>query len=259
LTDQTAAPPRKRRPPPRPATVEKIQRVTPRVIRVSFSGPDLASFERSKPGAHMKLFFPPLNAPPVPAGEEAPRPPSRTYTPRRYANGLLDVEFVLHGAGLASDWVEAAKVGDPMLLSGPGGGHVFPEGIRHLVLVADDTAMPAAGMIVEALPNDCRVTVLCEVEDKADERALSSRADVTPTWLHRAVANTQPCALLVAAVAALPAEDSDTHYWIACEAGAMRRMRDGLMQRGIERARLQTRGYWKFGDNNYPDHDYGAD
>jgi NADPH-dependent ferric siderophore reductase len=44
------------------------------------------------------------------------------------------------------------------------------------------------------------------------------------------------------------------------EAAAMRRIRDLLITRhGVDRARLHVRGYWKFGEANHPDHDYGAD
>ena len=47
---------------------------------------------------------------------------------------------------------------------------------------------------------------------------------------------------------------------VACEAATMRRIRDLLiMQHGVDRARLHMRGYWKFGEANHPDHDYGAD
>ena len=51
-----------------------------------------------------------------------------------------------------------------------------------------------------------------------------------------------------------------TAWWIACEAGAMRRIRKHLLgERRIDPALVHTRGYWKLGETNYPDHDYGAD
>ena len=42
----------------------------------------------------------------------------------------------------------------------------------------------------------------------------------------------------------------------------MRRIRDHLErldERGIDLERIHTRGYWKLGETNYPDHDYGKD
>ena len=47
-------------------------------------------------------------------------------------------------------------------------------------------------------------------------------------------------------------------YWVACEANAMREIRNVLLnERGIERAQLVTRGYWKAGASDHPDHDMG--
>ena len=254
-------PPKKQRPPPKPVTVEHIERITPGVLRIAFVGEDLASFAQAKPGAHMKLFFAPGAWPPAEGIENAPRPPSRTYTPRRFdvARSRLEIEFVLHGAGLASDWAVGAKVGDRLLVAGPGGGYAIPEGIENIVIVADDTAVPAAGMVIEALPPSCQVTALCEIENAGEERALSPHVACAPTWLHRRPGQAKPGSLLEAAVAALPVQPG-SHFWIACEAAAMRRIRDFLTtQRGVERGRLHTRGYWKYGDMNYPDHDYGND
>ncbi len=255
------APTKKRRPPPRPAVVEHIERATPGVVRVTFTGDDLASFGQTKPGGHMKLFFPPAGQP-VDLAPDAPRPPSRTFTPRRYdvARARLEVEFALHGEGLASNWAVGARVGDSMLLSGPGGGYPVPEGVRHIVIVADDTAIPAAGMIIEALPRDCEATLLLEISDIGDEREISPLIANRPTWLHRAPVGARPGTLLEVAVGALPPQAADTAWWVACEAAAMRRIRDRLLkERGVAPARLHTRGYWKAGDQNYPDHDYGAD
>ena len=256
-------PAKKRRPPPRAVRVQAIDQITPGVVRVTFEGPELASFETTKPGEHMKLLFVPPDAVwPPPEGVEAPRPPSRTYTPRRYHadSQRLEVEFVLHGPGMASDWVQIAKAGDRMLVGGPGGGHQVPTDVRNVVLIADDTAAPAAGMMLESLPAGCSMSVLCEIENAAEERPLSPNVDCKPIWLHRGPTKATPGTLLEAAVAALPAQPPDTFWWVACEAGAMRRIRDALAQtRGVARANLVTRGYWKLGDQNYPDHDYGAD
>ncbi len=264
MTDAQSAvvpPPRKVRPPPRPVIVEAVERVTPGVVRVTFTGDNLASFAQSKPGAHMKLFFAPEDATWPPA-RDAPRPPSRTYTPRRFdaARSQLEVEFVLHGDGLASRWSERARVGDRMLLNGPGGGYQIPGEARRLVIVADETSMPAAGMVVEALPQACRVEIFCEIDNKAEERTLSPLVASAPTWLHRAPDRAKPGSLLETALEGLTDLTPDTYFWIACEAGAMRRIRDFLtVRRGIDRARLHSRGYWKFGEFNYPDHDYGND
>ena len=265
-TPQIAAPaaPRRKRPPPRPVTVERVERLTPRVISVTFGGAALENFGPPRPGAHMTLLFAPpgFDMPALERGEEGPRPPSRTYTPRRYdpATRRLDVEFILHGDGLAANWVQKAKPGDPLHVAGPGGGYDIPADASELILIADDTAMPAAATILEALPAGVRATVVCEVADAKEERALSSKVKTAPEWLHYATQGAQPGTLLEKRALELAAAKPDASWWIACEAGAMRRIRKHLLgDRKVAPAKVHTRGYWKLGETNYPDHDYGND
>jgi NADPH-dependent ferric siderophore reductase len=248
------------RSPTRPVAVERVERITPRLTRVTFGGDQMAGFGPPRPGAHMKLLFAPDGTRWSPDDEDAPRPPRRTYTPRRYDAGsnTLQVEFVHHGDGLAAQWARAARVGDALFITGPGGGYDIPADATEIVLVADDTALPAAGTILEALPAGCRATLLCEVSDASEERPLSPLVPSSPVWLHRgpAVAG----ALLEAALRELSARSPDACWWIACEAAAMRRIRRHLLtERGVDAARLHTRGYWKLGETAYPDHDYGRD
>jgi NADPH-dependent ferric siderophore reductase len=48
--------------------------------------------------------------------------------------------------------------------------------------------------------------------------------------------------------------------YVACEAGAMRRIRRHLLtERGMNRDHVVTRGYWKQGATDHPDGDYGQD
>lgn len=256
-----AAPPRRRRAPPRRVTVEAVERVTPRLTRVTFGGETLEGFGPPKPGAHVKLLIVPPGSDWTPADEEAPRPPSRTYTPRHFdpEKKELVVEFVHHGAGLAALWAQRAKAGDEAYIGGPGGGYEVPEDATDIVLIADDTAMPAAGTIVETLPNGCRPTVFCEVPDEAEERPLSPRVATEPVWLHRETEGAVAGTLLEQAVRGLDAP-AGAYWWIACEAAAMRRIRQYLLdERNVDPKRIHTRGYWKLGETNYPDHDYGDD
>ncbi len=254
--------PRKKRPPPKRAEVIQVERIVPRLTRVTFGGGDMAAFSMPKPGAHIKLLFPEPGSTWSPADTDAPRPPSRTYTPRRFDADTheLDVEVVHHGDGLAANWVRTAKPGDELFIGGPGGGLDIPDGTTHAVLLADETAMPAAGMIIEALPEGCEAAVFCEVADADDERRLSAIRGVSPTWLHRAETGAVQGSLLEHAATTLGDMPETTLWWIACEAGAMRRVRKHLMDdRGVEKAWMNTRGYWRLGETNYPDHDYGED
>ena len=162
--------PARRRPTLRPVQVVRIEDPGPRLRRVTFGGDSLQGFGPARPGAHIKLFFSEMPADWRPEPGQ-PRPTARTYTPRSFdaQRNQLVVEFVRHGAGVASDWVEQAQVGDRITVAGPGGGHDFEPGLRRLVLLADESALPAAGMIIDAAPAGCHVTLVAEVEDAADQ------------------------------------------------------------------------------------------
>ncbi len=256
---QAGAPRRKQRPPPKIAAVAAIERITPHVVRVTFQGDELADFGPPRPGGHVKLLF-------VPKGQswdrfdpEQPRPTSRTYTPRFYNREArsLGVEFVLHGDGLAANWVQSAKVGDSIYIGGPGGGYDVPVDASEMIVVADDTAIPGAGTVIEAAPKGCKVTAICEVLDAGEERAISPTIAVSPRWLHRD--RSTAGRLLEQEVSGLSAAPSAL-WWIACEANAMRRIRVHLLKdRKVDPAHIHTRGYWRLGETNYPDHDYGND
>src|SRR4051812_44974490 len=182
-TAQPAQRPARKRGPPRMTKVRSVERLTPRVIRVTVEGDELEGFGPPNPGGHIKLFFDPAWNP---KDESQPRPPSRTYTPRKFdpAAKTLAIEFVLHGDGLAAGWVQKTKAGDALYVGGPGGGYEVPADAKNIVILADDTAMPAAGMVLEALPGGCKALAICEVTDKSEERPLSGTASAETKWLH---------------------------------------------------------------------------
>ena len=261
-TNPTSPRPARPRSPPRPVVVEEVARLSPRVTMVTFAGPALAGFGPPRPGSHMKIVFPAPGSTWSPADETAPRPPQRTYTPRRFdpARLRLDVEFVHHGEGLAAQWAARAQCGDRLFVAGPGGGYDVPATASEIVLVADETALPAAGTILDALPPTIGAQLLCEIENAAEQRTISTHRDVQIGWLERSAQRSVPSAVLEDAVRKLPPVGTDTCWWIACEAAAMRRIKTFLLQeRGVAAANLHTRGYWKLGQTAYPDHDYGRD
>ena len=79
------------RKPRHPATVLRVQRLTPRMVRIVFGGPALAAFNWNGPAAHIKLIMG------APDADPDSRPLSRTYTPRHFDAQRLEltVDFVL--------------------------------------------------------------------------------------------------------------------------------------------------------------------
>jgi NADPH-dependent ferric siderophore reductase len=234
------------------------------MIRVVFGGAALAGFSWNGPAAHIKLILGPASDAP-----DAPRAPSRTYTPRHFDAQRLEltVDFVLHGAGPASTWAAQAEVGQPMLIAGPGRSYALDPQAQWLLVAGDESAIPAIATLLEVVPDSLRTWVLVEVNDAADEFAIAEpRANVTRRWLHRA----QPLAdhgiavlagiELAAAIAAFEPPPGPGQVYVACEADAMRRIRRHLLvERSLPREWVTTRGYWKQGATDHPDRDYGED
>jgi NADPH-dependent ferric siderophore reductase len=247
-----------------------VSPVSPRLISVLVTGDELGGFADAAPTSHLKVFLPAQgqDAPNLPAQapdgtvvtpDGAP-PVVRTYTPRRYdpATQTLEIQFLLHGTGPASEWAQRAKPGDKLAVAGPGGRFSLEPVTDSWWLAADESAIPAVGTLLEALPETAAADVHLEVDGPDDEVEFTAPAKTTITWHHRRSPDAFSAELIDAARAASIADGA--RVWVACEAAAMRDIRRYFIaERHLPPASLVTRGYWRAGEQNHPDHDYGED
>jgi NADPH-dependent ferric siderophore reductase len=250
--------------------VVSVSRIAPRLVSVWVGGDALEGFATAAPTSHLKVFLPadgqtapilPEYAPDgVVRAEDGPQPAVRTYTPRRFdeASGTLEIQFVLHGAGPASEWADRASIGDQLAVAGPGGRFSMDPAAERWWVAGDESAIPAVGTLLEALPDSAVAEVHLEVAGPDDEIELASPAKTTITWHHRRAPDAWGTELDEAARGAAIADG--TRVWVACEAAAMRGIRRYLLgERRLPASSLVTRGYWRLGAANHPDHDYGDD
>jgi NADPH-dependent ferric siderophore reductase len=249
--------------------VVAVSRIAPRLVSVSVTGDALDGFAIEAPTAHIKVFLPlpgqtaPLLPEFLPEGQvvaDEERPAVRTYTPRRFdaRTRTLEVQFVLHGVGPASEWAERVRVGDKLAVAGPGGRFSLDNAVGHWWIAGDESAIPAVGTLLEALPDSASAEVHLEVTDADDEIEFASPAKTAITWHHRRAAGAWGAELDEAARGAVIADGATV--WVACEAAAMRGIRKHfLADRRVPASSLVTRGYWRLGEANHPDHDYGDD
>ncbi len=245
-----------------------MSKIAPRLVSVLVTGDDLGGFADAAPTSHLKVFLPAdgQDAPNLPefapdgVAADGPPPTVRTYTPRGYdtASRTLEIQFLLHGEGPASEWAQRAKPGDKLAVAGPGGRFSLEPSADYWWLAADESAIPAVGTLLEALPETATVDVHIEVDGVDDEIELAGPAKTTITWHHRRASDAFGEELAAAAREAVIPDGA--RIWVACEAAAMRDIRRYFSrERGIAVARLVTRGYWRAGEQNHPDHDYGED
>lgn len=252
---------------PRLLEVRRVERPTPRLVRISLGGDDLAGFSTLSPTDHVKLLVPSGDDPPAlpvagPDGLSFPPGASmaeaRDYTPRRFdpAAGELDIDVVVHGAGRVSDWAATVRPGDRVGVLGPRGSHLVPTAFGWLLLVGDDTALPSIARWLEALPADVPAIVVVEVEDAAEEQALAAPAGTRVAWVHRAGSSGAPDERLAAVVAGLDLPAGDGFAWIGGEAHSIRPVRRHLLgERGMPRAAVDISGHWKRGVASWDHHE----
>lgn len=237
--------------------VKQVSTVTPHLVRVTLTGPDLDDFESASFDDHIKVFFPaPGETAPVlpelgPNGivfrEDRPKPIARDFTPRRYDRAAreLDLEFVLHHPGPASQWAAQACVGQTLGIGGPRGSFVIPKGFDWHLVIGDDTALPAIARRLEELPAGARVAAVLEVADFAAQIDFKTKAELYVVWRYRSDGTANA---LLQAVRDLPLPAGDGYVWAAGEAVSMRAVRQHLCdERGVDKSRIRASAYWKHG------------
>ncbi|MFJ9471209.1 siderophore-interacting protein [Streptomyces caniferus] len=253
--------------------VTDVRRPTPHMVRVTFAGDGLDDFP-TWPDQQLKLCFPRpgQTEPRLPEGAadgdvmrwyqaflalpEDERPWMRSYTVRSYdpVRQRIDIDFVLHGTdpaatGPATRWAASAAVGDLLARYGPSAEYARPlplDTADWLLLAGDETALPAIGSLLQALPAGARALACIEVADAAEEQHLATRADLTVRWVHRTAAAAGPHDALPAAVRALTFPPGRVVAWLAGEAGTVRALRRHLVEeRGVEKRRIEFSGYWR--------------
>ncbi|TEG26765.1 siderophore-interacting protein [Pseudomonas aeruginosa] len=286
--------------------LKRRKQLSPALTRFVFGGPEVAEMKTLAADQRIKIFFPDASGQPpsLPGGSEwyqayrsvepARRPPMRTYTIRalRAEQEEVDVEFVLHGEnGPASAWATHARIGDRLQLAAPNrqygddpGGYEWkpPAGVRHILLIADETALPAVAGILEELAGEAEppvVEAFLEVPGEADILDLPAIPGARLHWLprHQAGIHSRNGERMIEAArqarlperevaggAAQELEDIDIdeeilwelaspesgsfYAWVAGESAAVMAIRRYLVQeRGIDKRHLTLMGYWRLG------------
>ena len=230
--------------PPAPITVTFSQELTPRTRRITFEGP--ITVDSENPASYLSLYF--SNPGPIDGDQDdAPDANKRTYTPRyiRPECDSMTIDFVLHGEGRATDWARTARAGDVIWAGSITGGYEVPSDLEHLVLIGDDTAIPAIGTVVEAIPPGTRTTVIIEIVDEDDERDPSETVPCDPIWLHRGTDVTDVGDQMLNLVKSI-AVPASAHWWLAGEREAVRSVRDLLInRRSVARDHISVAAYWR--------------
>ncbi|SDS83212.1 siderophore-interacting protein [Microlunatus soli] len=245
----------------RSATVVRKEWLTPDMVRVYFTGPDLADLpELTFTDHYVKILFPPEGADyswpfdPEALRETLPReqwPVTRTYTIRSFdrAVGEMAIDFVVHGdAGLAGPWAAKAEPGAELGFRGPGGAYAPESGYDTHLLVGDEAAIPAIAAALDRLPAGSRAIAYLEVADPDHEQPLPGGDQAQVVWVHRdARPYGEPLAQTVREHG-LPEGSFQT--FVHGNAGMIKDLRRYLfVENGVDRRQVSISGYWRTGQN----------
>lgn len=248
--------------------VVRRERLTPNIVRVTLGGGDLSKFEfqgfdqwfrlalpahpghdrfdrlpeRFGLGGYLKYLSTPSSL----------RPVVRNYTVRdfRAESAELDIDFVVHGdAGIAGPWassVEPATAAATVALIDQGCGWK-PVPHDEVLIVADESGMPAAVGILRDLPRDARGHAVIELFDGADRQATDGPSGVEVHWVVRDP-STPPGTLALPALAALDFPAQRTYAFAVGESALATGARRHLVnERGLSKQQVTFSGYWKLG------------
>ncbi|GAB5439053.1 siderophore-interacting protein [Falsiruegeria mediterranea] len=223
--------------------------LTPNMRRVVLGGNELEGFPEGSASGYIKLIFPDAPRP------RPDRPAMRTFTVRAFdaEQNRLTVDFALHDdtdgttSGPAAVWAGNAKVGDDILIAGPGKIKWIDTSSDWLLLAGDMTALPALLCNLEALPADAKGEVVMELTSPEDAPAVSLPDGMT---LHL-ILNPHPDGTstdFVDHIRSLTWRNGSVSVWAACEFKSMQQLRTYFRnERGVDRTKIYLSSYWKAG------------
>lgn len=188
--------------------------------------------------------------------DKGERPVLRNYTVRAFrpvgvSGPELDIDFVLHGsvedgtAGPASTWAQTCRPGDPIGIVDEGIAFNPGRGTDRVLLLADETGVPAAAGVLASLPDTATGTAILEVPTPEDRFDLSHPPGVDVWWLSRPAEAHAGDIALPALVTVSPG--TGVHAFLVGEQSMVQGARRHLVATGVPKDRISFVGYWRRG------------
>lgn len=235
--------------------------ITPNMIRVVVTSPDLEGFSSPGYDDHVKLFFAPDRAefPTPEAGPDGLKFPDgvrlegRDFTPRFFDpdTNQLTLDFAEHGDGPAISWARKAEAGTKIGVGGPRASFVVHGPFDWYLLIGDETALPAIARRIEELDEGDRVTAMIEVPSVNDIQQFGGAATAEIHWLVR---NQHGSADLLSAAKGFNLPNGDGYIFIAGEGELAKSIRAYFVDVcGHNPDWIKAAGYWRKGQADFYD------
>ncbi|MFF3499935.1 siderophore-interacting protein [Streptomyces sp. NPDC003247] len=252
-----------------PASVVSSTRLTPSMQRVTVRGEALRAFPWRGYDHWFRLFFrhphqERFHVPevagatwwkPYLAMPDEARPYCANYTVAdfRARTGELDIDVVVHrgaeGAieGGVAIWACSVEPGEELALLDQGVMFEAPADASSVLLVADESGLPAVAGILRSLADGTVGRVLQEVPTEADCRALAGPPGMRVDWIPRADPHAVPGAAALAALRDRDDVDPQGYAFVVGEQTLATEGRRHLHRAGMPKDRITFSGFWKTG------------
>lgn len=243
--------------------VQRSERITPHVTRVTFGGQDLERFEYRGFDQWFRLAIPldshsRFDNLPAKFGvggylkyltlPKGTRPVIRNYTIRQFRAGAgeMDVDFLVHGTeGVAGPWAASVQPGTPVAFIDQGCGWNPVPAARQLI-IADESAMPAALGILRDMPRDAVGEALIELFNERDRQDVQAPPGMNVRWLV-SEPGAAPGSAALPVLRELPLDADRYAFAVGESALATGARRHLVSERGVPKSNVTFSGYWKLG------------
>src|SRR5699024_635389 len=162
----------------------------------------------------------------------------------------LDVDFVLHGqdeaggSGPAASWSLTCAPGDAVAIYDEGVGFNPDPSLRHVLLAAEESGLPALAGVLASLPDDMAGTAFVEVPSEDDRRDLTGPENVEVRWIVRENGADPGATVLAEASAAVPPTEP-FFGWVVGDQSLASGLRRHWVRAGVSKERVMFCGYWR--------------
>lgn len=249
------------------AHVLRAERVSPSMHRVTVAGPELGDFPWQGYDHWFRLFLQlphqhGLRLPeftgtrwyqPYLAIPEDERPHCANYTVADFRPDAaeMDIDFVVHRGldgeieGGAAIWACRARPGDALAVLDQGVLFDCPLDASEVVIVADETGLPATTGILRSLPRDTVGRLIQEVPTAADRRTLDAPPGLTVTWVVRDGDASVGGAAALRELRRLTSADAAGYAFVVGESNLAQEGRRHLNRLGLPKDRITFSGFWR--------------
>ncbi|TDN90868.1 siderophore-interacting protein [Microbacterium sp. BK668] len=258
--------------------VQRCARLSEHWMRITLGGGDIERFQPMGFDQWFRIFLPVggdegLDRVPAKANRlfgylkylripDGVRPVMRSYSVRAFRPATsergaeLDIDFVLHGsradgtAGPASSWAEGCTPGESVVVIDEGLAFNPERGTDRVLLLADETGLPAVSSICASLPPHASGLAVVEVPHTEDALAFAHPEGIEVRWIVREH-DVKPGEPALHALRELGDGDLPAHpfhaYIVGEQALPTSARRHLIAERGVEKDRVSFCGYWRAG------------